>query len=448
MNGRLAWSVVAVLFLGAGVLYAQTGELKAYLDRGRALAKAEKPEQALPYFLFALELGEKKFGADSPAVVPLLNDLAEVYATRSDYPDAEPLFKRSLAIQEQELTRYRSGIARTLNNLGALYEATERPREARKLYRRVVTALQPALGRDNPSVKEARLRLAKLDAGEPPPAVAAIPPAAEPPAAERGFRVHLTSIRKADGAAREWRRLRLAYPKLLSGLEAAVTRVDLGARRGVWYRVQGGPLGQAEARALCAAFVRRGVWCQVLRGGALPPPPSVVVEKGAKVLPPSTISPPPTPPPTPSPPPPAAAGFRIHLTSIRDPKAAEAEWARLRRLFKTLLADLGLTVARADLGAEKGVWYRIQGGPLGRTEARARCAGFAQLKLWCRVVPAPGSAAGGAPNRVALRVRRHTPAGARGTRRTRLSALPEPGTRRPQRPALPEPGARRFADPG
>ncbi len=102
----------------------------------------------------------------------------------------------------------------------------------------------------------------------------------------------------------------------------------------------------------------------------------------------------------------------------------------MRRLFKTFLADLGLTVARADLGAGKGVWYRIQGGPLGRTEARARCAGFAQMKHWCRVVPASGNLAGGAPNRVALRVRRRAPAGARGTWRPRLSALPEPGTRR------------------
>ncbi|MCH8038559.1 MAG: tetratricopeptide repeat protein, partial [Proteobacteria bacterium] len=195
-----------VLFLGAGVLYAQTGELKAYLERGRALAKAEKPEQALPYFLFALELGEKQFGADSPAVVPLLNDLAEVYATRSDYPDAEPLFKRSLTIQEQEVTRYRSGIARTLNSLGALYEATARPREARKLYRRVITILQPALGRDDPSVERARLRLAELGAGKPPPPAAevavaapaaAIRSAATLPAAAPSFRVHLTSIRKA-----------------------------------------------------------------------------------------------------------------------------------------------------------------------------------------------------------------------------------------------------------
>ena len=186
MNGRLAWSVFVVLFLGAGVLYAQTGELKAYLERGRALAKAEKPEQALPYFLFALELGEKQFGADSPAVVPLLNDLAEVYASRSDYPDAEPLFKRSLTIQEQEVTRYRSGIARTLNSLGALYEATARPREARKLYRRVITILQPALGRDDPSVERARLRLAELGAGKPPPPAAELAVAAPAAALRSG----------------------------------------------------------------------------------------------------------------------------------------------------------------------------------------------------------------------------------------------------------------------
>ena len=94
------------------------------------------------------------------------------------------------------------------------------------------------------------------------------------------------------------------------------------------------------------------------------------------------------------------------------------------------MSALGLSVARADLGAEKGVWYCILGGPLGRTEARARCAGFAQLKLWCRVMPAPGNAAGGAPNRVALRVRRRGVAGVRGTPRPRLPAVPEPGARR------------------
>ncbi len=411
MTRRLVFTTLAALVLGAGVLSAQTEELKAYLDRGRALTKTEKFEQALPYFLFAQELGETKFGSDSPAVVPLLNDLADLYAVRNDYPDAEPLFDRSLAIQEKELTRYRSGIARTLNSLGSLYEATARPARARAVYKRVITALEPALGGRHPSVKEARLRLARLNEDK-----LSTPAAAAPLAASPLYRVHLTSIRKRDDSVREWQRLRRIYPQLLTGLEMAVARADLGTRHGVWYRIQGGPLARSEAQALCTAMRARAVWCAVL-GGVEPetsaPPPSIAMSGDVG-----------------SPPLPAEAGFRIHLTSIRNPDDADAEWARLRRLFVNILQDLTLTMARADLGPSRGVWYRIQGGPLGQTEARAHCASFAEMKMWCRVVP-PGNPAGGSQRQVALRVLRRGPARARGTRRPRLPQL--------------APGARRFA---
>ena len=142
-----------VLVLGAGTLWAQGAAVNEYLDRGRALNKAEKFDQALTYFLFALELGEEEFGADSPSVVPLLDDLAEIYAARSHYADAEPLFERSLEIQERALNRYRSGIARTLNRLGAIYEATARPDAARQASTRVLAQLQPGLGAGDPSVR-------------------------------------------------------------------------------------------------------------------------------------------------------------------------------------------------------------------------------------------------------------------------------------------------------
>ncbi len=331
MNRRLGVSVLAGLVIGASVLSAQTDELKAYLDRARALSKADKVEQALPYFLFALELGETEFGVDSPAVVPILNDLAQLYAARSDYRDAEPLLKRALAIQEQELSRYRSGIARTLTKLGSLYEATERPMEARRLYERVVTALQPALGADHPSVRTARLRLAKLGEGEGPPSVA-------------------------------------------------------------------GP-------ALAAA---------------------PLVEPAAAAAPPP---------------------YRVHLTSIRDPADSQAEWKRLRRHYPALLEDLDVAVTRVDLGAARGVWYRIQGGPLRQSDARSRCAAFAVRSLWCRVVLPPGNAADRAQRQVALRVRRRGAPGARVTRRPRGARPPGRTTRGPPR-AAPEPGARRFAGPG
>jgi hypothetical protein len=137
--------------------------------------------------------------------------------------------------------------------------------------------------------------------------------------------------------------------------------------------------------------------------------------------------------------------YRIHLTSIRREADAAAEWHRLQRLFRVPLADLGLSVTRADLGTERGVWYRIQAGPLARSEARARCASFAARKHWCQVVPPPGQTSDGGQRYVALRVRRRGPGGTRGTWRPRPVPVPVPV------PVLvlvlvPEPGARRFSE--
>jgi len=230
----------------------------------------------------------------------------------------------------------------------------------------------------------------------------AVPRAEVAPKVAVGYRLHLTSVRQSGQVPEEWRRLRRIYPALLSGLEVAVARVDLGTGRGVWFRVLGGPLTHAEARRRCGSFAQRGIWCAVRRGAAATPETQVA----------------------------AADGYRIHLTSIRREADAAAEWLRLRRRFRTLLADLRLSVMRADLGAERGVWYRIQGGPLARAEARARCASIAVQQQWCRVVPPPGQTSEGGQRVVALRVRRRGPAGSRGTQRPRRVPAPEPGARR------------------
>ena len=415
MVRRLLFILFPLLVFGAGVLWAQSDAVNLYLDRGRALSKAEKLDQALPYFLFALELGEKEFGSDSPSVIPILNDLATAYATRDDYVDAEPLFERSLKIQEGELSRFRAGIARTLNRLGAIYEATARPDQARMAYTRVLTNLQAGLGAGDPSVQTARLRLAKLERLPTPPIVATATPA---PAAKVGYHVHLSSVRRSGAAPGEWRRLEQTYPALLGGLELTVARVDLGTGRGVWYRVLGGSLERAEARRRCASFTRRKIWCAVRRGATAPTDVRVAAETPPAVAPETAR--------------PAADAndYRIHLTSIRRESDAAAEWRRLQRLFRTLLADLGVSVMRTDLGTGRGVWYRIQGGPLARAEARARCASFAARKHWCRVVPPPGSASDSGQRFLALRVRRRGAAGTRCTRRPRPGPIPEPGARR------------------
>jgi len=415
---RLVTVVFAVLVLGASLARADSDDMRQYLDRGHALVKAGKHEQALPYFFLALELGEAKFAADDVALVPLLESLAEAQSAQGIFEDAEPLLKRSLNIQERALASNQVGIARTLSSLGFVYEATGRAEEAGKLYNRVLAVWQPKLGADDPSVRAAREALAKLF-----PSVTS----------KAGYRIHLTSIRKLGGARREWTRLRLEFPKLLAGLSLAVAKADLGPERGIFYRIQGGTLSKKEAQARCMGFAKRAVWCRVVRApldtqAAQTPAKTVASLGGARSVVAVTLE---------------GGGFRIHLTSIRDPKRAEEEWDRLRRLYPKQLGDLDLAVERADLGVKRGVYYRIEGGSLSRAAARSLCGEFAARQVWCGIVPPLNGAAEWPRGQLVSRVRRRGSGAATGTRR--------PGTPRRRRRvdrsirgAWPEPGARRF----
>ena len=446
---------MSVLCLWAGVAHAHPQSLREYYDRGHALSKAGKHDQALPYFLLALELAEQEFGPRSPETVSLLDALAEIYTDRGDYGDAEPLLNRSLEIQERSVTRYQRGVARTLNGLAGIYEATGRLDAAVAAYQRVIKIGRAALEGDDPNVRNAQARLAELEgrklaavAEEPaakappepappepappepappepappkpaptvaaPPKLAPATPAvkappklapATPPPPQLAFWAHLTSIRNPDRAEEEWIRLRRVYPGLLADKRLLVARVDLGAKRGIFHRIQAGPMAKAAARALCATVSKRGAWCGVT-GPAAPPAP------GARAVParPATVAEA-----VPAPPP-QKPGFRVHLTSVRKAGDAQAEWARLKRLHAGLLGGLELFVKRADLGPARGTWYRIQAGPLGKAAARTLCATFAKQDIWCRVVRPAETAAEHLQRLAYLRSRRSPNTPVRRTR--------------------------------
>ncbi|HEY5597777.1 MAG TPA: tetratricopeptide repeat protein, partial [Kiloniellales bacterium] len=361
-----------------------------------------------------------EFPPDDAALAPLLDTLAESYSAQGSFADAEPLLKRSLTIQERTLANNQRSIARTLASLGFVYESTGRREEAGKLYNRVLAVWQPTLGADDPSVQAARAALAKL---APATATAETPPAA-------AYRIHLTSIRDATGSEREWRRLQQQFPDLLAGMGLAVTRADLGGDRGVFYRIQGGPLSQGEAEQRCLDFARRAVWCRVVRGIAASRSAAEVSLGDGQMASAGA---------------PAGAGFRVHLTSIRNPGRAEQEWSRLRHIYPALLGGLILAVERADLGAERGVYYRIEGGPLSHAAARTLCGRFAALSVWCGIVPPADGTAEGLQGQLVGRIRRRGPGSASGTwrpdvprRRRRLD--------RSLRGPRPEPGARRYGN--
>jgi len=68
----------------------------------------------------------------------------------------------------------------------------------------------------------------------------------------------------------------------------------------------------------------------------------------------------------------APGDYRVQIGSLPSKAKAEAEWARLRKKFPKQLGSLEMHLERADLGA-KGVYYRIQAGPLSESAAKKTC---------------------------------------------------------------------------
>lgn len=77
---------------------------------------------------------------------------------------------------------------------------------------------------------------------------------------------------------------------------------------------------------------------------------------------------------------------RVQLASLRSADAAKEEWARLKREQPELLGKLSAIAVKADLG-DKGVYYRVEAGPLPDGAAAERlCSELRQRKLGCSLV--------------------------------------------------------------
>jgi Tfp pilus assembly protein PilF len=99
----------------------------------------------------ALETAEA-FGPQDPRLATSLNELALLYRHQGRYEEAEPLYKRALAIREKALGPDHPRVATVLNNLGTLYYAQDRYAEAEPLIKRALAIYEKALGADHPRV--------------------------------------------------------------------------------------------------------------------------------------------------------------------------------------------------------------------------------------------------------------------------------------------------------
>ena len=70
---------------------------------------------------------------DHPQVAAPLNGVALVYQSQGKYAEAEPLFKRALAIYEKALGPEHPDVATTCQNMAELYRQIGKEDEAEKL---------------------------------------------------------------------------------------------------------------------------------------------------------------------------------------------------------------------------------------------------------------------------------------------------------------------------
>jgi len=99
-----------------------------------------------------------------------------------------------------------------------------------------------------------------------PSQTAALPPSAPPASSSGGgnFRLQIASVKSEDAARAEFQRLQKRYPEALGGLGVACVRVDLG-EKGIYYRVQAGPVDEARATSICSSLKSQSVGCILVR---------------------------------------------------------------------------------------------------------------------------------------------------------------------------------------
>jgi hypothetical protein len=115
---------------------------------------------------------------------------AEQAALAGDYAAAERLLREAAGLQEASLGPLHPELANTLNNLGVVYEVTEKPDEAERAFRRAFEIAAAVLSPDHPFVATSRKNLEDFCAArgiavdERAPAKAAEPQPIERPAIE------------------------------------------------------------------------------------------------------------------------------------------------------------------------------------------------------------------------------------------------------------------------
>ncbi len=111
---------------------AQQGDWDRHMRAGDAAYQQGNYAEAVKQTKAALSLAEA-FGPNDPRLAQTLNNLAFLYETQGNYAEAEPLFKRALAMREKVLGPTHPDVATTLEDYAELLRKTKRKKDAKKM---------------------------------------------------------------------------------------------------------------------------------------------------------------------------------------------------------------------------------------------------------------------------------------------------------------------------
>jgi tetratricopeptide (TPR) repeat protein len=106
-------------------------------------------ERCLPHALVCATLIEA-YSLEFAEASRLLNQTAYYLYRRAQYPQAEPLYQRALAIREKQLGPEHPNTATSLNNLAGLYRRQGKYEQAEPLYQRALAVVEKQLGPEHP----------------------------------------------------------------------------------------------------------------------------------------------------------------------------------------------------------------------------------------------------------------------------------------------------------
>jgi tetratricopeptide (TPR) repeat protein len=116
------------------------------------LKATDRLDEAEPFYRRAIAIDEQRLGPNHPRVASHLSNLAQLLQATTRLEEAQALCRRALAIDELNFGPNHPRVATHLNNLALLLKVTDRLEESESLYRQALAIDEHSFGPDHPNV--------------------------------------------------------------------------------------------------------------------------------------------------------------------------------------------------------------------------------------------------------------------------------------------------------